>query len=139
MGILSTNTKITETKLKEFGFEKIAWGSPDFISYSNDRKRRNCKWLESHKCWDLFDDCTNDYWKGEIIYFPPGFDGYVTPFQGDWQDPKNPAGFAYITIDNRDDSWYELIKINDTDDINIAIAVMKKRMKELDKIVFGIR
>mgnify|MGYP003303291667 CR=1 FL=1 len=136
MGVLSTNTKITATKLKELGFEKIVWGSPDFISYSDDRKRRNCKWLESHKCWDLFDDRTNDYWKGEIIYFPPGFDGYVTPFQGDWQDPKNPAGFAYITIDNRDDSWYELIKINDIDDINIAIAVMKKRMKELDKIVF---
>lgn len=139
MGVLSTNTKITVTKLKELGFEKIAWGSPDFITPSTDRKKRRCKWLKNHMCWELFDDKTNNYWKGQIIYFPPEFDGYVTPFQGDWQDPKNPAGFVYITIDNRDDSWHKIIKINDIDDINIAIATMQSRMKELDKIVFGIK
>lgn len=139
MGILSTDTKITATKLKELGFEKIVWGSPDFISYSNDRKRRNCKWRESHKCWELFDDYTNDYWKGDIIYFPPGFDGFVTPFQGNWKDPKHPAGFVYITIDNRDDNWEERYPVSNLDDIQVAIALMKKRMKELDRIVFGIK
>ena len=41
MGILSTDTKITATKLKELGFDKIAWGSPDYISYSKDGKKKD--------------------------------------------------------------------------------------------------
>ena len=53
MGILSTDTKITATKLKELGFDKIVWGSPDFISYSKDGKTRRCKWLKNHQCWEL--------------------------------------------------------------------------------------
>lgn len=138
--ILTTNKKITVSKLRELGFTKISWGAPDVIDYGESgRKGRTCKWNKNHKCWELFDNFTDDYWKGDIIYFPPRFDGYVTPFQGNWKDPKHPAGFAYITIDNRDDGWEDIIAINDFDDINIAIAIMKKRMKELNKTVFGIK
>lgn len=136
MGILKIkdNVKPTGTLLKEIGFEQIPWGAP-----CGRYKNGKAKWDKSHKCWELFDN-TDGYWNGDLVYFPAGFNGYVTMFQGDWTGtaPKHPAGFAYITIDNRDDGWFKIVKINDIEDIHLAIAIMRDRINELNKSVFRL-
>lgn len=123
--------KPTHKWLINNGFIKIAWGSP-----KGRFKNGNPKWENDQKCYEYIyeDDCS--HWVGVIYYYPESFKGYVKPFQGNWKDPKDPAGFAYITIDNRDDRWESIVPIKDLDDINLSIAIMKKRIKKLNKIVF---
>lgn len=81
---------ITEEALKKLGFEKQAWGSPDYYSteYSDISKRRYVKgerrvgWKPSKYMWVIETPAMTAY------YFPESFTGYVN-IKGLPSTPKN--------------------------------------------------
>lgn len=127
---------VTDKFLKNHGFTKITWGSPKKVEYSNKRYSRKTKLTfdPCQYCWELFDDKYDDYYKGVIYYYPEEFDAYVTPFQGDWKgkNPKHPAGHVYIYIDNHD-NWEHIMKIDYESDIEVAISILKRKIKSLNR------
>ena len=127
---------VTDNFLEDHGFMKITWGSPKKFEYSNKRYSRKVKMIfdPCQYCWEFFDGNLDKYYKGVIYYYPEGFDAYVTPFQGDWKgkNPKHPAGHAYIYIDNHD-NWEHIMKIDYESDIETAIAILKKKIKSLNR------
>ena len=131
MGLLSKPfKKITHTTLKENGFNKIPWGSPD-----SRFKNGNPKWNKEHTCYEYFYEDTKSYglYVGLIYYYPKYFTGYVTPFQGNSKDPKEPAGYAYVCVDNDSSDWEKIIKIDYVEDLNLAKTVLMNRIKYLNK------
>ena len=133
---LPSNKKITKKFLKESGFTQITWGAPKKVTY-NAHKRPTLEFDKSQYCWEFFDanNMFDDYFKALIYYFPKGFDAYVAPFQGDWKNknPKHPENYAYITIDNYDDKWEDIVYIESEDDIKVAFEIAKKRIKYLNR------
>ena len=130
MGILSTPfKKVTHTILKENCFTKIGWGSPD-----GHFKNGNARWNKEHTCYEYYYEDRDHYglYVGLIYYYPEYFTGYVTPFQGNWKDPKEPAGYAYICVDNDNSDWEKIIKIDYVEDLDLAKAVLKNRIKYLN-------
>lgn len=136
---LPSNKKVTDKFLKELGFEKITWGSPTRVTTIriNGKTKRKLDFAKCQYCWSWFNETFDDYWKVLIYYYPKGFDAYVTPFQGDWKNPMHPENYAMITIDNRNDHWYEKVYIENEDDIKISFEIAKARVKYLNKEVFG--
>ena len=131
MGILSTPfKKVTHTTLKDNGFNKIPWGSPD-----GRFKNGNPKWNKEHTCYEYYYEDRDHYglYVGLIYYYPEHFTGYVTPFQGNWKDPKEPAGYAYIVVDNDNSDWEKIIKIDYVEDLELAKTMLKNRIKYLNK------
>jgi hypothetical protein len=119
--------KPTHTTVTSMGFNKIPWGSP-----SGRYKNGNCKWPKEQMCYEyVYEDQDEGYYIGVIYYFPPKFNGYVSSFQGDWRNPRHPAGHAYIYIEN-DERWSEILPIKTMFDFETAIAIMKQRIEELN-------
>ena len=137
MGLLSKPfKKITHTTLKENNFTKIPWGSPD-----GRFKNGNPKWKKEHTCYEYYYEDRENYglYVGLIYYYPEYFKGYVTPFQGNWKNndnPKHPAGYAYICVDNDNSDWEKIIKIECVEDLNLAKVVLINRIKYLNKKYF---
>ena len=131
MGLLSKPfEKITHTLLEKNGFKKIPWGRPD-ARYKNG----TANWNKEHMCYEYYYEDRDHYglYVGLIYYYPEYFKGYVTPFQGNWKDPKDPAGYAYIVVDNASDSWEERIKVDCVEDLDLAKAVLMDRIKYLNE------
>ena len=134
MGLLSKPfQKITHINLLQAGFTKIPWGAPD-----GRYKNGNAKWNKEHTCYEYYYEDRDHYglYVGLIYYYPKGFDGYVAPFQGNFKNngnPKHPAGYAYICVDNSSDDWEKIIKIDYLEDIDLAKAVLEKRIEYLNK------
>ena len=131
MGLLSKPfQKITHTSLLQAGFTKIPWGTPD-----SRYKNGNAKWNKEHVCYEYYYEDTKSYglYVGLIYYYPEYFDGYVVPFQGNWKDPKHPAGYAYICVDNDNGDWEQIIKIDYVEDLDLAKTVLMNRIKYLNK------
>ena len=134
MGLLSRNTqsiqKINAEYLKETGFCKIPWGSPDG-RYKNGK----CKWNKEHICWEYFND-DDGYHKIIIYYFPKGFTSYVTPFNYNGEDP---AGNVLCAIENGCGDEVFLLKqtAEYIGDIDAVIAIAEKEIVKRNKR-FGI-
>jgi hypothetical protein len=130
MGLLSRNTqsiqKINTKYLKETGFYKIPWGSPDG-KYKNGKY----KWNKEHICWEYFND-DDDYYKIIINYFPKGFTSYVTPFSYHCEDP---AGNVLCAIENGCGDEVFLLKqpVEYVGDIDAVIAIAEKEVVKLNK------
>lgn len=139
---LPTTKPVANDFLEKTGFKQITWGAPKKVDVRKVRGKntRTLTFDESQYCWEWFDDDNqlDDYYKTLIYYYPAGFDGYVSPFQGNWKDPLNPANYALITIDNTSDGWYERILIETEDDIELLFALAKQRISYLNKKFFGI-
>ena len=139
---LPTTKPVANDFLEKIGFKQISWGAPKKVSYVTVKghKLRKLNFDESQYCWEWFDDNKqiDDYYKTLIYYFPNGFDEYVTSFQGDWKEPLHPANYAYVTIDNTSDKWYERILIETEDDIELLFALAKQRISYLNNKFFGI-
>ena len=121
--------KPTHTTVTSMGFDKIPWGSP-----SGQYKNGKCKWPKEQMCYEyVYEDQGYGYYIGVIYYFPPKFNGYVVPFQGNWRNPRHPAGHAYIFIDNDSSDWSEILPINTMFDLETAIVIMKQRIKKLNR------
>lgn len=127
--------KITQKDIKKRDFRKQPWGSP----YKTEYKRKDgymyhkSYWKPEQYFWEYIDIATSDYYVGVIYYFPEGFEGYVTSFQGRHGTPDHPAGYALITIDNHDDGWFEIISIDMAGDLDIAKSILRKRIKNLEE------
>jgi hypothetical protein len=121
--------KLTHTAAIELGMTKIPWGSP------NGRyKNGNLKWPKEQMCYEYFyEDQGYGYYIGIIYYFPPKFNGYVVPFQGNWKNPRHPAGHFYIYIDNDVEDWFEIMPANTTYSVDTAKDVLMKRIKKLNR------
>lgn len=130
MGILSKPfRKVTHTTLKEHNFSKIGWGAPN-----GHFKNGKARWNKDHTCYEYYYEDRDHYglYVGLIYYFPKCFKGYVTPFQGNWKDPKDPAGYAYIVVDNDNSDWEKIIKIDYVEDLTLAKTILKNRIKYLN-------
>lgn len=138
-----SNKKVTPKFLKESGFDKISWGSPIKVTTIKEKgkTKRKLDFGKCQYCWEWFDDeqVIDDYWKVLIYYYPKGFDAYVTPFQGNWENPMHPENYAMITIDNRYDDWCEKVHIETEDDIKAVFAIAAARVKYLNREIFGIK
>ena len=139
---LPTSNAVSNDFLKKTGFKQITWGAPKKVDVRKVRGKstRTLTFDESQYCWEWFDDDSqlDEYYKALIYYYPAGFDGYVSPFQGDWKDPLYPANYALVTIDNTSDKWHERILIETEDDIELLFALAKQRISYLNKKFFGI-
>jgi hypothetical protein len=84
MGVFSTydnvrggNQKISERFLKQMGFEKSnQWGAPS-------------KWGKDSEFWEKIITVKEGYTDASLIYFPPTFRAWVTPFDMNGQTPAN--------------------------------------------------
>lgn len=130
MSILSNDigTPITSIKLKETGFLKSGWGSPD------DRNKRRFldKWNKSHHFWEYVSSKHDPKGTYTVViwYFPEEFDGYVTSFN---YYGKQPAGNVYITLDSKlTSNWHETMKVNDMLDIDTAIGIAVAKINEFN-------
>lgn len=139
---LPTTKPVAKEQLKEYGFKRITWGAPKKVNIIKVgcRSKRVLTFDESQYCWEWFDDSNelDDYYKTLIYYYPAGFDGYVTPFQGDWKDPLHPANYALVTIDNTSDKWSEKVLVETEDDLKVVFGLAKQRIKYLNKKFFDI-
>ena len=85
-------------------------------------------------CYEYFyEDKGYGYYIGIIYYFPPNFNGYVVPFQGNRRNPRHPAGHFYIYIDNDNDDWFEIMPALNTFSVEEAKDILMKRIKKLNK------
>lgn len=139
---LPTTNPITKEYLQKTGFKQITWGAPKKVDVRKVRGKniRNLIFDESQYCWEWFDDSKqlDDYYKTLIYYYPAEFDAYVSTFQGDWKEPLHPANYAIVAIDNTSDKWYERIRIETEDDIELLFALAKQRISYLNKKFFTI-
>lgn len=128
--------------MQKTGFKQITWGAPKKVDVRKVRGKniRNLIFDESQYCWEWFDDSKqlDDYYKTLIYYYPAEFDAYVSTFQGDWKEPLHPANYAIVAIDNTSDKWYERIRIETEDDIELLFALAKQRISYLNKKFFTI-
>lgn len=121
--------KLTHTLVTEMGFTKIPWGTP-----SGKYKNGKCKWPKEQMCYEyVYEEQGYGYYIGVIYYFPPKFTGYVVPFQGNWKNPRHPAGHFYIYIDNADDDWFEIMPAVNTFSVYEAKEILKERIKKLNR------
>ena len=128
MGILNKinlSNQITVESLKERKFLSIGWGRPDGYT-----KAGKAQWSKNHTCWEYYEEDKNHLYLGGIYYFPIGFDGYVVPLE---RANLKPSGHVYIATDD-DSNWERIIPVNDVQDLDLAITVLKTRLKELCKI-----
>lgn len=139
---LPTTKPVANDFLKKTGFKQITWGAPKKVDARKVRGKntRILTFDKSQYCWEWFDDSKqlDDYYKTLIYYYPADFDGYVTPFQGDWKEPLHPANYAIVAIDNTSDKWYEKVLIETEDDLKVVFGLAKQRIKYLNKKFFGI-
>lgn len=103
------NKPLTVSDLKDLGFRKTVWGSPEFVwgqekNKDNDhRGSSSClkhKWATDHECWEKEFLGIED--SGVIYYFPTGFAGYVTRWHG-----VPPSHTIFVVPDNMDEEVYE--------------------------------
>ena len=128
MGILNKinlSNQITVELLKERKFSSIGWGRPDGYT-----KAGKAQWSKNHTCWEYYEEDKNHWYLGGIYYFPIGFDGYVVPLE---RANLKPSGHAYIAIDNYSDCE-RIMPINDIQDLDLAITVLKTKLQELNKV-----
>lgn len=134
---LPTAKSISKEYLKECGFRQINWGIPKKVDVRKVRGKyiKTLNFAESQYCWEWFDNNKqlDDYYKTLIYYYPAEFNAYVTSFQGNWKEPLHPANYALVTIDNSSTTWYERIRIETEDDIELLFAIAKQRIKYLNK------
>lgn len=134
--ILSEKLKnVTVKDIKKLGFRRLGWGAPKVERTIVDGFRKvKTTWDKNHYFWE-YHEKYGDY-HGLICYFPDNFEGYVTSFQGNIRNPKDPKGYAVITIDDTLDyceRFEQIIKIAYIDDLEIAISILKRTIKELEK------
>lgn len=122
----SFEKEVTKERLKELGFTWTYWGSPCGVTYKNGVRKTT--WHKNQKCWDFYEE-TPHYYTGHITYFPDKFIG-IACYDG---HGINPAGYAYITIENDISNWYEKIKIENQLDIEAAFSIMKQKSEEMNK------
>ena len=138
MGLLNTPfVEITDEQINKIGFHQIGWGAPKYRNPSRGRwdyRKRTIEegWGPEQMVWELINNKTDNHFVGVIIYFPPIFDGYVTCFA---KEGKLPAGYAYVYIDNDDNSewdrsWYQLVQIKYMDDLELAKEILSNKLKE---------
>ena len=121
--------KLTHTLVTDMGFTKIPWGSP-----CGRYKNGKLKWPKEQMCYEYFyEDKGYGYYIGIIYYFPPKFNGYVVPFQGNRRNPRHPAGHFYIYIDNDNSDWFEIMPAVNTFSVEEAKDILMKRIKKLNK------
>lgn len=121
--------KLTHTVVTDMGLKKIPWGSP-----CGRYKNGKLKWPKEQMCYEYFyEDQGYGYYIGIIYYFPPKFNGYVVPFQGDWKNPRHPAGHFYIYIDNENSDWSEILPAKTVLDFELAKTIMLQRIKKLNR------
>lgn len=128
MGLLSRDSikKITVKYLKEVGFIKIPWGSPDG-RYDNGKR----KWNREHQCWELFDDEYDFYYRINIYYFPKHFIGWVAPFSN---KRENPAGHVLVEIESPSKVAYQLKQsVEYCGDIDAVIAIAQQEVDRLNE------
>lgn len=127
--ILKSNIhkSITSKALKEHGFDKIVWGSPEFVwgpekkkstSKRAPKQELELKWTPDHKCWSREFVGTED--AGAIFFFPRGFTGYVTRWHG-----APPANTVFVMPNNMDEEVYEGA-VNTTFDLDVLMSNIKK-------------
>lgn len=127
--------KITQKDIKSKDFRKQPWGSPHKteILIKDGYRYHKSHWKKEQYFWEYIDTSTSYYYVGLIYYFPEGFEGYVTSFQGRSNTPKHPAGHALITIDNHDDGWYEIVAIDTIGDLDLAKSILRNRIRKIEK------
>lgn len=128
MGILNQfDNGISDRFLKSKKFIKGAWGSPD---YYTERKTKNKFSRSSHiPHWNKEHQMYERYFENYYIYyFPESFEGYVNI---DRKNIQNHAGYIIATSNySLCQNDYEIIKVNDEADFNMALNKFKKIFEE---------
>lgn len=128
--------KVTVKDIKKLGFRKSGWGAPRIErKIVNGFRKVKTTWDKNQYFWEYYERSTDGDYNGLIYYFPDNFEGYVTPFQGNIKDPKDPKGYALIIIESTYGScerFEEILKIAYIDDLELAKTILKRTIKELE-------
>lgn len=129
--------KVTVKDIKSLGFCKLGWGAPKKVERKivNGFGKVKAIWDKNQHFWEYYERSDDGDYNGLIYYFPDNFEGYVTSFQGNFKDPKDPKGYALIIVESAYDTcekFEQILKIEYVDDLELAKIILKRTIKELE-------